>query len=125
MINTLFAHQNAKEEGGNHISMENLNEDIEKIDLSQGSTVATLEDVFHVRRRVIEEDEDGRVIMVVVLQDVESYTIEEKENQKLDKLNEKIQGIDDATVDQELERLRKNEGNEEQDWDNTPTDFSR
>ncbi len=118
-----FAHQNAKEEGGNHISMGNLNKDITKVDLSQGSIVVTLEDVFQVRRRVIEEDEDGRTIMVVVLQDVESYTIEEKENQKLNKLNEKIQGIDEANVEQELKRAKKNEGNGEQDWDNPSTDF--
>ena len=119
-----FAHQNAKEEGGNHISMENLNADIEKVDLSQGSIVVTLEDVFQVRRRVIEEDE-GRTIMVVVLQDVESYTIEEKENQKLDKLNEKIQGIDEANVEEELQRAKRNKGHEGQDWDNPPTDFGR
>ena len=121
----LFAHQNAKEEGGNHISMENLNEDIEKVDLSQGSIVVTLEDVFQVRRRVIEEDEDGRTIMVVVLQDVESYTIDEKEDQRLDQFNEKIKGIDEASVEEELERAKRNKGNEEQDWDNPPTDFGR
>ncbi len=105
--------------------MENLNKDIEKVDLSQGSIVVTLEDVFQVRRRVIEEDEAGRTIMVVVLQDVESYSIEEKENQRLDQFNEKIQGIDEASVEQELKRAKKNEGNGEQDWDNPPTDFSR
>ncbi len=100
------------------------NKDIKKVDLSQGSTVTTNEDVFTVRRRVIEEDEGGRTIMVVVLQDVESYSKEEKEMQNQDLLDKKIQGIDTSMVDKELKRLDREKDNEEPDFNVPSIDFN-
>lgn len=97
----------------------NLNKDIKKIDLTQGSTIITEEDVFKVRRRVIEEDETGRTIMVVVLQDAESYRIEEKEIQEATKMERKMQNIDKEFLQQELDRIRK----ENEDPNFTPPDL--
>ena len=96
------------------------NKDIDKIDLSQGSTITTLEDVFKVRRRVIEEDETGRIVMIVVLQDAESYRLEEKEIQKQTKMERKIQNIDEQLVQQEIDKLR---GDNENNPDFPPTDL--
>ena len=105
--------------------MSNLNnKDIKKVNLSQGSTVTTNEDVFTVRRRVIEEDEGGRTIMVVVLQDVESYSKEEKEMQNSNLLDRKIQHIDEGMVDKELERINKDKDSYDSDSNISPSDFS-
>ena len=96
----------------------------DKIDLSRGSTIVTFGDVFKVRRRVIEEQEDGSTIIVIVLQDVESYSIEEKEIDKLDQINRKIQGIDESMIDQEFIRARKNKDDPDSNYDGPPTDYN-
>lgn len=101
-----------------------LNKKVDKIDLSRGSTVFTFGDVFKVRRRVIEEQEDGSTIIVIVLQDVESYSIEEKEIQKLDQFEKKVQAIDGGMVDQELRKIRKNKDDPNPDFNGPPTDYN-
>lgn len=101
-----------------------LNKKVNKIDLSRGSTVVTFGDVFTVRRRVIEEQEDGSTIIVIVLQDVESYSIEEKEIQKLSQTERKIQGIEESMVDQEFKRARKNKDDPDPDFDDPTTDYN-
>jgi len=94
------------------------------IDLSRGATVVTFGDVFKVRRRVIEEQEDGCTIIVIVLQDVESFSIEEKEIQKMDQFEKKVQAIDGGMADQELQRIRKNKDGTDPDFNSPSTDFN-
>jgi len=101
-----------------------LNKKVNKIDLSRGSTVFTFGDVFKVRRRVIEEQEDGRTIIVIVLQDVESSSIEEKEIQEENQMNKKMQGIDKSMIDHEFKRARKNKDDPDQDFDDPATDYN-
>ena len=100
------------------------NKKTDKIDLSRGATVLTFGDVFKVRRRVIEEQEDGCTIIVIVLQDVESFRVEEKEIQKMDQFEKKVQAIDGGMVDQELKKIRKNKDGSDSDFDVPPTDFN-
>ena len=99
-----------------------LNKKVVKIDLSRGSTVFTFGDVFKVRRRVIEEQEDGRTIIVIDLQDVESYSIEEKEIQKENQMHIKMQGIDESMINHEFQRARKKKDEPEQGFDDPSFD---
>ena len=101
-----------------------LNKKVNKIDLSRGSTVFTFGDVFKVRRRVIEEQEDGRTIIVIVLQDVESSSIEEKEIQEQDQIDKKIQGIDKGMVEEELQRIRKNKDDPSSNFDGSASNYN-
>ena len=93
--------------------------DMKKLDLSQGSTLATKDDVFTIRRRVIIEDETGRTIMLIILQDVESYRIEEKEILELTRMENKMQNIEKEMLQQEIERLKR----ENEDPNFTPPDI--
>jgi len=101
-----------------------LNKKVDKIDLSRGSTVFTFGDVFKVRRRVIEEQEDGRTIIVIVLQDVESYSIEETEMQKESQMNKKMQVLDEGMIDQEVKRAKRNRDDPNSDFDDSTTDYN-
>ena len=98
------------------------NKDLDTVNLTRGETIITMGDVFTVRRRVIEEDEDGRTVMIIILQDAESYSRDQKRVEKINLMEDKIQGIDESAITEEFKRMRNKDG--PKGYVDPPSDFS-